>query len=228
MALKVYVDRMSQPSRAVLLFCKLNNLEFEEVKISLFKGEHKFPEFMEINPMGQVPAISHGDFNLFESHTILRYLSAAFPEQVADHWYPADPIERAKVDTILDWHHQHTRLGAAPFVKYTILAPIFGLALNPQAASDAEKLLESSLINIETIWLVGDAKFLLGNPKPSAADLSLVCELMELEITHEEDRKRILDHHPKILKWIENVKSALNPHFEEVHGRLYEFKQTGK
>ncbi|KMT12090.1 hypothetical protein BVRB_5g100440 isoform B [Beta vulgaris subsp. vulgaris] len=35
---------------------------------------------------------------------------------------------------------------------------------------------------IETLWLKGDAKFLLGNDKPSVADLSLVCEIMQLHV----------------------------------------------
>lgn len=39
-----------------------------------------------------------------------------------------------------------------------------------------------SLGVIESVWLRGDAKFLLGSPQPSIADLSLVCEIMQLEV----------------------------------------------
>ncbi|KAG1362651.1 putative Glutathione S-transferase T1 [Cocos nucifera] len=45
MKLKVYADRMSQPSRAIVIFCKLNGIDFEEVKIDLAKGQHRSPEF---------------------------------------------------------------------------------------------------------------------------------------------------------------------------------------
>ncbi|KAL6547917.1 Glutathione S-transferase theta-1 [Orobanche hederae] len=60
MTLKVYADRMSQPSRAVIIFCR------------------------EINPMRKVPAIVDGRFKLIESHAILIYLACVFPG-VADH-----------------------------------------------------------------------------------------------------------------------------------------------
>ncbi|KAL2902459.1 Glutathione S-transferase T1 [Bienertia sinuspersici] len=48
MTLKVYADRMSQPSRAVILFCKLNKINFEEIKIDLSKRQHLTPEFAGI------------------------------------------------------------------------------------------------------------------------------------------------------------------------------------
>ncbi|KAH9624730.1 hypothetical protein KSS87_022531 [Heliosperma pusillum] len=43
--LKIYGDRKSQPTRALLLFSKLNGIEFEEVTIDLFSGASKTPEF---------------------------------------------------------------------------------------------------------------------------------------------------------------------------------------
>lgn len=64
----------------------------------------------------------------------------------------------------------------------TVLAPFLGLKTSPEAVLQAEKLLMKSLGVIELVWLKGDAKFLLGSPQPSIADLSLVCEIMQLEV----------------------------------------------
>ncbi|OVA14065.1 Glutathione S-transferase/chloride channel [Macleaya cordata] len=157
------------------------------------------------------------------SHAILSYLACAFPG-VADHWYPADLSKRAKINSVLDWHHSNLRRGAAPFVLNTVLAPALGLPLNPQAAAEAEKLLTSSLSKIESVWLKGNVKFLVGNLRPSIADLSLVCEIMQLEILDEKDRNRILGPHKKVLQWIEDTRIATSPHFEEAHKILFKEK----
>lgn len=111
MKLKVYADRLSQPSRAVLIFCKVNGIDFEEIKVELSKRQQRSPEFRAINPLTQLPAIVDGRFKLFESHAILMYLASAFPG-VADHWYPADISRRARIHSVLDWHHQNLRRGA--------------------------------------------------------------------------------------------------------------------
>ncbi|KAI3956835.1 hypothetical protein MKW92_042405 [Papaver armeniacum] len=216
MSLKVYVDRISQPARAVLIFCKVNGIEFEEINVDLVKKEHKLPEFKAINPFGQVPSIADGDFKLFESHAILSYLACAYPG-VADHWYPSDLKKRAKINSVLDWHHSNLRRGGVGFVIQTILGPVLGIPTSPEAAAETEQVLISSLSKIESVWLNENGDFLLGNKEPSIADISLVCEITEFEVLHEKDRIRVLAPFKKVLKWIEDTRIATSPHFEEVH-----------
>ena len=71
---------------------------------------------------------------------------------------------------------------SAKFVLNKKLAPALGLPLNPEAAAEAEKILSSSLSKIESFWLKGSGRFLVGSNQPSIADISLVCEIMELEV----------------------------------------------
>ncbi|KAK7369676.1 hypothetical protein VNO80_11719 [Phaseolus coccineus] len=222
--LKVYADRMSQPSRAVLIFCRLNGIDFVEIKVDISKGHHLSSEFREVNPLQKVPAIIHGSFNLSESHAILVYLNSAFPG-IADHWYPSDIFRRAKINSVMDWHHSNLRNGTVSYVINTVLGPATGRPLNPKTAAEAEKVLFSSLSNLEDIWLYGDGRFLLGGSQPSIADLSLVCELMQLEVLDEKDRSRILSPYKKVLQWIDDTRAATNPHFEEVHNILYRAKK---
>ncbi|CAN4127387.1 unnamed protein product [Withania somnifera] len=224
MSLKLYVDRISEPSRAVLIFCKLNKIEFEEVRIDLSMRQQLSLEFIEVNPMKQVPAIMDGRFKLFESHAILRYLACAFPG-IADHLYPADLYRRAKVDSVLDWHHSNLHHGADKYIFNTVLAPAFGLAFNPQAAAEAEKVLLASLAKIESVWLQKKGWFLLGSGQPSITDLSLVCEIMQFEVLDEKDRERIIGPYNRVLKWIDDTENAMEPHFQEVHVMLFKAKE---
>ena len=47
MALKYYFDLMSQPSRAVYIFLKANNIQFEAKPVALRKGKADCAIFME-------------------------------------------------------------------------------------------------------------------------------------------------------------------------------------
>jgi glutathione S-transferase len=49
--LTIYIDGISQPSRALHLFCLINKLPHNVVWINLSKGEHKSADFLEINPL---------------------------------------------------------------------------------------------------------------------------------------------------------------------------------
>ncbi|KAJ4785417.1 Glutathione S-transferase [Rhynchospora pubera] len=205
MGLKVYAARISEPSRAVIIFCRANDVEFEEVVIDLSKGQHKTTEYAKINPMGQVPAITDGELNLYER-------------------YPNEPTQRAKIDVILDWHHSNLRRGALTYIFNTTLGSIVGARPNAEIAQKGKKILCSSLAKIENLWLKDGLKFLLGNSQPSIADLSLSCQVMQLQAVGEKEAERILEQHQKIRDWVENVKKATEPHFSEVHEVLEYWK----
>ena len=72
--MKLYIDYISQPARAVWALCKLAKVTHELISIRIQKGEHKTEEFKKINPNLKVPAIKDGDFCLYESHAIMRYI----------------------------------------------------------------------------------------------------------------------------------------------------------
>lgn len=56
--IKLYGHEMSGNSYKVRLFLELLNLEYEWVKVDLMKGEHKSPEYLTLNPFGQVPLLA--------------------------------------------------------------------------------------------------------------------------------------------------------------------------
>lgn len=58
------------------------------------------PEFLRLNPAGQVPVVIDGDLVLRESNTIIRYLAA---KHGAEALYPPDPAERARIEQWMDW-----------------------------------------------------------------------------------------------------------------------------
>jgi glutathione S-transferase len=57
-------------------------------------------EFRALNPNGLVPVTVDGDFVLWESNTIIRYLANA---RAATTLYPVDARARAQIDQWIDW-----------------------------------------------------------------------------------------------------------------------------
>ncbi|KAM3321790.1 Glutathione S-transferase T1 [Capsicum baccatum] len=224
MTLKLYVDRMSQACREVIIFCKLNGIDFEEVHIDLSKNQQLSPEYREINPIQQIPAIVDGSFKLSESHAILRYLTCAYPG-IADHWYPADLYKRAKVESMLDWHRTTFPRGPGSYFFYAVFASAVGRPLNAKAVARTEKELIAALAKIESVWLQKKGRFLLGSNQPSIADLSLACEVMQLEGLDEKEHERILGPFKRVLKWLDDTKNAMAPHFEEVQSTVSKAKE---
>jgi glutathione S-transferase len=101
---------MSQPSRALWIFFKLNRLPVEFVKVDLMKMEHLTDEFKAINRFQKVPCIVDEDnFKLSESVAIFRYLMQSRNDSFDQHWYPKCDKTRAQIDEYLEWQHNNTR-----------------------------------------------------------------------------------------------------------------------
>jgi glutathione S-transferase len=128
-----------------------------------------------LNPGGKVPLIVDGDYKLFESHAILRYLHQT--RNTPNHWYPADAKKRGKVDEYLDWHHGNIRAGASTYFGYKYLLPSRGIKVSENAIKTQYDLTQKALSMIETYWLNDEnQKYLIGD-EITIADLSLACEL---------------------------------------------------
>lgn len=85
---------------------------------------------LTLNPLGLVPVLQDGDLTLSESNAILRYLAAKAGR--AD-LYPTDPVERAKVDMLLDAISTTFRPACMP-LEIAGLGFKPGLGLFPQTA----------------------------------------------------------------------------------------------
>lgn len=91
--MKLYGFSATRSLRALWALKELG-LDFDYVPIDLTKGEHRSPEFLEINPAGKLPVLVDGDLVLPESAAIILYLAEKHPEKAM---IPADLKERAEM-----------------------------------------------------------------------------------------------------------------------------------
>lgn len=77
------------------------DLAYERIDAGMAFGRNRDPEYLAMNPNARVPTLVDGDYVLWESHSIMRYLVLAYrPDSPI---YPDAPKRRAAVDRWLDW-----------------------------------------------------------------------------------------------------------------------------
>jgi glutathione S-transferase len=77
------------------------DLAYERIDAGLAFGRNHEPDYLAMNPNGRIPTLVDGDFVLWESNSIMRYLVLAYAPQSP--LYPQAPKLRASVDRWLDW-----------------------------------------------------------------------------------------------------------------------------
>jgi len=86
--------------RKVLWACAEFDIPFEREDWGTGFQPTDAPEFLALNPNAMVPVIQDGDFTLWESNTIIRYLATRYGDGGC---YPAEAVARARVDQWIDW-----------------------------------------------------------------------------------------------------------------------------
>ncbi|MCA9639647.1 MAG: glutathione S-transferase family protein [Polyangiaceae bacterium] len=170
---KLHFHPFSQHSRRVVALLNAAGIEHELAMVDLIKGDNMQPSYLALNPNHKVPTLEDGDFRLYESNAILRYLCDK--HDLSD-WYPKDLKQRALVDQWLDWNQ--TRLAG----------PVFDVVFNKMFAGDkADKAAiergEKTLVELAKILddALAGKSFLVGD-KPTIADLSVASNATQLQI----------------------------------------------
>ena len=108
--LKVWGRKNSSNVRKVLWCAEELALPYEREEAGGAFGVVDTPQYRTLNPNGRVPMIEDGDFVLWESNAIVRYLAARYGSDTS--WYQRDVCVRAQADKWMDWT---TSTFAGPF-----------------------------------------------------------------------------------------------------------------
>lgn len=214
--LKVYGHPASQPSRAVIWGCVLNDLPIELIAD---------PAGIEsINPRGQIPAIDDDGFVLSEMPAILSYLGTKHSWGTM---YPDDIQLRARISQYLHSHHCLTRLATMKLMAPHVLVAFGGIPTsNPlgyvnntcihESMSDEDGLargqeLVAQVIDFLESAYLGDHDFIAGTSHASIADLACYEEIGQLE----EANLFELSNNKTMRAWVQRMKEL--PNHDEVH-----------
>jgi glutathione S-transferase len=98
--IKVWGRVTSSNVKKVLWVAHDLKLDIERVDAGGKFGVVDTPAYRALNPNGRVPTLEDGDFVLWESNAIMRYLCEKYGGEAL---YPSDPKTRADINRWLDW-----------------------------------------------------------------------------------------------------------------------------
>ena len=145
--------------RRVRIFLAEKNLKVPTELLSIVAGEHKKPEFLAVNPLGQIPALKLDDGDVItESLSICRFFEALNPDPPmfgkgpkgvaeVDMWVRRVEL-RLMVPVGMVWMHTHPFTARVVVPQYTE----FGESNRPRAIA-AMRYFDESLAGRN--WLAG-------------------------------------------------------------------------
>lgn len=144
MPVKIYKINLSPPSRGVLMMAELLKLNYVTQDVDLMAGEHKSPEYLEMNPLHTVPVLQDGDFLLADSHAIIIYLVSKYGGGQQSKLYPSDLKLRSIVHQRLFFENSNVA-GAAREVLAGLIGGQRPTAKQIENVNDAYRILEKYL-----------------------------------------------------------------------------------
>jgi len=187
--IKLYNFPKSGHAHRVELMLSLLELPTELVFVDLAKGEHKQPEFLAINPFGQVPVIDDNGIVIADSNAILVYLAKAYG---GERWLPADPVGAARVQRWLSVAAGPLAFGPAA----ARLVTVFGASFNTdEVIGRAHTLLK--VIDAE----LAKGPFLVGD-QATIADIANYSY-----IAHAPEGNVSLEPYPNVRAWLARIEA---------------------
>jgi glutathione S-transferase len=157
------------------------------------------PRHLGLHPFGRMPILEHGDFRLYETQAIVRYIDRVLPQPALT---PADPQLAARMDQLMninDWYL--FRDASAPIGFQRVVAPML-LGLTPDEAVIAAALPKAQLAFDEFARLLSTNAFVAGDAL-TLADLTIAPHLAMLSGTPE--WPALIRGNSNISAWLERM-----------------------
>ena len=142
--IKIWGRTDSSNVQKVLWCCGELGLDFDRIDLGGKFGGNKEKIYLDMNPNGLVPTIQDGDFVLWESNSIMRYLVEKYGQ---GRLFPPTAEGRANANRWMDW--QLTTLGPA-------IVPLFWTLIRTPAEKRDPNIVSSALEKTSNAWKIVD------------------------------------------------------------------------
>ena len=181
---------LSGHSHRAQLMISLLDLNAQFVEVDLKNGAHKAPNFLQLNPFGQVPVLEDRDAVIADSNAILVHL--ALKHDPSGHWYPRDPVQAARVQRWLSVAAGPLAAGPAA----ARIANVFGVP------TDRDKAKAVAVALFAVLEAEFEREPFLAGSHPTIADVALYTYT-----AHAPEGDISLDPYPAIRDWLMRIEA---------------------
>ncbi len=190
--MKIYGDLNSGNCLKVKWTCDVLKRSYAWIDTDITKGQSRTPEFLRLNPAGQVPLVVLDDGRpLAQSNAIIRFLAKGTP------LIPADDYAAAKMDEWLFWE----QYSHEPYIAVCRFMMVYLKKDVSELDSDKLKRGYAALARME--HQLAESRFLAGDAL-TLADISL---LAYTRVAHEGGFH--LEGYSSLRRWIGDCERAL-------------------
>jgi glutathione S-transferase len=163
MSVKLLGSIHSTCSLRIITVAKALDIPLEIEPVDLAKGAHKSPEYIsKYQPFGRIPVLLDGDFKLFESRAICRYLVNKYQTKDTIQLIPTDPKQTALVEQFISVESSEFSDSVNKYVYEVVFKKFKGLTPDPEQMALFRKNSEATLDVYDKIlegknYLVGDS-----------------------------------------------------------------------
>lgn len=158
--MQLYHTPLSGHAHRAVLFASLLGLEVELIDVDIPGGANRTPEFLALNPFGQVPVLRDGETVVADANAILVYLAK---KTGRSDWLPEDPAGAAAVQRWLSVAAGELAYGPAA----ARLITVFGAQL------DADEVIARAQVLLERLEAHLASRDWLAAAYPTVADIAL-------------------------------------------------------
>lgn len=183
--------------RAVLATLEEKGASYRLLPVAM--GSFQSPQHLARHPFGRVPVLEHGDFLVYETQAILRYLDRVLPSPALT---PADAKRAARMDQAMnvnDWYLFH---GVGNVIVFHRLVGPKLMGLAPDEAAIEAAMPKARTVFNELARLLGEQPYFAGDTL-SLADL-MVAPAVEF-FTHTPEWSELGAPHQNLVAWLSRM-----------------------
>ena len=207
--LTVYGDYFNSDTRAIIGILKFAKIPHAFEEVNIFQEDQKKPAYLAINPSGQIPMVSEGQFKIIGGgNNLITYVMNAH-KNVSDLLYPEEC--KAEVEKYLNWFLSKMRPETQRLIRMIVPAKVFGGAPATQEMKVAQRKVifqNHGILDALNTQIQKSGLFVCGSHL-TVVDIVFYCEIATImALTNPADGAQLISAMPHIHEWQQRVSAV--------------------